>query len=205
MNVLPVQASSVSSERAFSSAKLTCTRERNNISAEHMEYLQVLKHSLHRRQSNHNNSQTLDFMAHIVNPAGEDVNKEMATPAHGSPSLSSSSTIWLTISPVLSLTSISSACSLAYDHGLGGDGSFGGGFGRGIPEMKLEGITPEFAQAVGYESFTAFSEYFNRLDLKNWSVRRDKKWLHTNIPMGNGFAYLKDVSQEENGMNEQGM
>ncbi|KEP49559.1 hAT family dimerization protein [Rhizoctonia solani 123E] len=72
MNVLPVQASSVSSERAFSSAKLTCTRERNNISAEHMEYLQVLKHSLHRRQANHNNNQTLDFMAHIVNPAGEE-------------------------------------------------------------------------------------------------------------------------------------
>ncbi|CAE6447005.1 unnamed protein product [Rhizoctonia solani] len=72
MNVLPVQASFVSSERAFSSAKLTCTRERNNISAEHMEYLQVLKHSLHRRQSNHNNNQTLDFMAHIVNPAREE-------------------------------------------------------------------------------------------------------------------------------------
>ncbi|KDN37856.1 hypothetical protein RSAG8_09830, partial [Rhizoctonia solani AG-8 WAC10335] len=54
MNVLPVQASSLSSE------------------PEHMEYLQVLKHSLHRRQANHNNNQTLDFMAHIVNPAGEE-------------------------------------------------------------------------------------------------------------------------------------
>ncbi|KDN47788.1 hypothetical protein RSAG8_03208, partial [Rhizoctonia solani AG-8 WAC10335] len=49
MDVLPVQASSVSSERAFSSSKFTCTPERNRISEKHMEYLQVLKHSLHRR------------------------------------------------------------------------------------------------------------------------------------------------------------
>ncbi|CAE6432643.1 unnamed protein product [Rhizoctonia solani] len=73
MNILPVQASSVSSERAFSSSKLTCTRERNNISAEHMGHLQVLKHSLHRRRANHDNNQTLDFMAHIVDPDGEDL------------------------------------------------------------------------------------------------------------------------------------
>jgi hypothetical protein len=68
MDVLPVQASSVSSERAFSSSKFTCTPERNRISEEHMEYLQVLKHSLHRRHLNHENNQTLDFMAHIVDP-----------------------------------------------------------------------------------------------------------------------------------------
>ncbi|CAE7086893.1 unnamed protein product [Rhizoctonia solani] len=73
MNVLPVQASSVSSERAFSSSKMTCTRERNNISAEHMEYLQVLKHSLHRRRADHENNQTLDFMAHIINPESEEL------------------------------------------------------------------------------------------------------------------------------------
>ncbi|CAE6436518.1 unnamed protein product [Rhizoctonia solani] len=72
MNVLPVQASSVSSERAFSSSKMTCTRERNNISADHMEYLQVLKHALHRRQTDHSNHQTLDFMAHIVDPDGDE-------------------------------------------------------------------------------------------------------------------------------------
>ncbi|CAE6470540.1 unnamed protein product [Rhizoctonia solani] len=71
MNILPVQASSVSSERAFSSAKLTCTRERNNISADHMEYLQVLKHSLHRRRANHENNQTLDFMTHVDYPNEE--------------------------------------------------------------------------------------------------------------------------------------
>ncbi|EUC64490.1 hAT family dimerization protein, partial [Rhizoctonia solani AG-3 Rhs1AP] len=71
MNVLPVRASSVSSE--FSSSKLTCTRERNNISPEHMEYLQVLKHLLHCRKANHDNNQTLDFMAHIVDPDGEEL------------------------------------------------------------------------------------------------------------------------------------
>lgn len=69
MNVPPAQASSVSSERAFSSSKLTCTRERKNISAEHMEHLQVLKHSSHRRRATPDNYQTLDLMAHIV---GED-------------------------------------------------------------------------------------------------------------------------------------
>ncbi|CAE6490061.1 unnamed protein product [Rhizoctonia solani] len=73
MNVLPVRASSASSERAFSSSKLSCTRERNNISAEHMEYLQVLKHSLHRRKANHDNNQTLDFMAHVIDPDGEEL------------------------------------------------------------------------------------------------------------------------------------
>ncbi|KAG9125837.1 hypothetical protein FRC07_006010 [Ceratobasidium sp. 392] len=73
MNVLPVQASSVSSERAFSSSKMTCTRERNNILAETMECLQVLKHALHRRRSTSENHQTLDFMAHVV---GSDVDEE---------------------------------------------------------------------------------------------------------------------------------
>ncbi|CAE6514983.1 unnamed protein product [Rhizoctonia solani] len=72
-NILPFQASSVSSERAFSSSKLTCTRERNNISPEHMGHLQVLKYSLHRRKANHDNNQTLDFMAHIVDPDGEEL------------------------------------------------------------------------------------------------------------------------------------
>ncbi|KAG8727007.1 hypothetical protein FRC12_022878, partial [Ceratobasidium sp. 428] len=66
MDILPVQASSVSSERAFSSSKLTCTRERSKISAEHMEHLQVIKHSLHRRRDGADNYQTLDFMARVV-------------------------------------------------------------------------------------------------------------------------------------------
>jgi hypothetical protein len=74
MDVLPVQASSVSSERAFSSSKMTCTRERSKISAENMEYLQVLKHSLHRRRGNEENHQTLDFMAHVVGSSSEDEN-----------------------------------------------------------------------------------------------------------------------------------
>ncbi|KAG9079177.1 hypothetical protein FRC06_007899 [Ceratobasidium sp. 370] len=68
MDILPVQASSVSSERAFSSSKMTCTRERSKISAENMEHLQVLKHGLHRRRADGENHQTLDFMAHIVSP-----------------------------------------------------------------------------------------------------------------------------------------
>ncbi|CAE6412973.1 unnamed protein product [Rhizoctonia solani] len=71
MNVLPAQVSSVSSERAFSSSKFTCTPERNKISEEHMEYLQVLKHSLHRCTLTHKNNQTLDFMARIVDPDGD--------------------------------------------------------------------------------------------------------------------------------------
>ncbi|CAE6352727.1 unnamed protein product, partial [Rhizoctonia solani] len=71
MDVLPVQASSVSSERAFSSSKFTCTPEHNRISEKHMEYLQVLKHSLHRRSLTRDNNQTLDFMAHIIDPDGD--------------------------------------------------------------------------------------------------------------------------------------
>ncbi|KAG8794220.1 hypothetical protein FRC12_000167 [Ceratobasidium sp. 428] len=70
MDVLPAQASSVSSERAFSSSKLTCTRERNSISAENLERLQVLKHSLHRRPTSTGQAAgSLDFMTHIT---GED-------------------------------------------------------------------------------------------------------------------------------------
>ena len=72
MDVLPVQASAVSSERVFSSSKMTCTRERNKISAENMEYLQVIKHSMHRRQANRDNCQTLDFMAHVVGSDNEE-------------------------------------------------------------------------------------------------------------------------------------
>lgn len=72
MDILPVQASSVSSERVFSSSKLTFTRERNQLSAENMEYLQVLKHALHRRRASQDNHQTLDFMAHIVGSESDD-------------------------------------------------------------------------------------------------------------------------------------
>lgn len=46
MDVLPAQASSVSSERVFSSSKLTCTRARNKISAQMVERLQILKYCL---------------------------------------------------------------------------------------------------------------------------------------------------------------
>ncbi|KAG9078540.1 hypothetical protein FRC06_008314, partial [Ceratobasidium sp. 370] len=65
MDILPVQASSVSSERVFSSSKLTCTSERSRITPENMEYLQVLKHALRRRRretADGMNSDDLDFM-----------------------------------------------------------------------------------------------------------------------------------------------
>ncbi|KEP45349.1 hAT family dimerization protein [Rhizoctonia solani 123E] len=42
LDVLPAQASSVSSERIFSSSKLTCTQHRNHISASNVEALQIL-------------------------------------------------------------------------------------------------------------------------------------------------------------------
>ena len=43
MDVLPAQASSVPSERIFSSSKETCTHRRNNISPTILEALQILK------------------------------------------------------------------------------------------------------------------------------------------------------------------
>ncbi|CUA67878.1 hypothetical protein RSOLAG22IIIB_07571 [Rhizoctonia solani] len=69
MDVLPVQASSVSSERVFSSSKLTCTSERNRISTKTMEAFQVLKHSLYRRrrevaEPRAAQSRALDFVVH---------------------------------------------------------------------------------------------------------------------------------------------
>ncbi|KAG8684771.1 hypothetical protein FRC08_013500 [Ceratobasidium sp. 394] len=50
-DVLPAQASSVSSERIFSSSKLTCTRARNKISVNTVEKLQILKHTLRHSKS----------------------------------------------------------------------------------------------------------------------------------------------------------
>ncbi|KEP44924.1 hAT family dimerization protein, partial [Rhizoctonia solani 123E] len=41
-DVLPVQASSVSSERVFSSSKNTCTLARNKLGADTVEMLQIL-------------------------------------------------------------------------------------------------------------------------------------------------------------------
>ncbi|QRV97805.1 hAT family dimerization protein [Ceratobasidium sp. AG-Ba] len=49
-DVLPAQASSVSSERIFLSSKLTCTRARNKISVQTVEKLQILKHSIRYRR-----------------------------------------------------------------------------------------------------------------------------------------------------------
>ena len=43
MDVLPAQASSVPSERIFSSSKETCTQRRNNVSPTMLEALQILK------------------------------------------------------------------------------------------------------------------------------------------------------------------
>jgi hypothetical protein len=66
LDILPAQASSVSSERVFSSSKLTCTQLRNHISAANVEALQVLKHSLRCRHDTplFDSPETLDSMAH---------------------------------------------------------------------------------------------------------------------------------------------
>ncbi|CUA67706.1 Vacuolar protein sorting-associated protein 13a [Schizosaccharomyces pombe 972h-] [Rhizoctonia solani] len=72
MDVLPAQASSVSSERVFSSSKLTCTRERNRISAELVEALQVLKHSVRQHRSPDLYPRLLDLTERIA-PLGDDV------------------------------------------------------------------------------------------------------------------------------------
>ncbi|KAG8721595.1 hypothetical protein FRC11_002877 [Ceratobasidium sp. 423] len=66
LNVLPAQASSVSSECIFSSSKLTCTQHRNHISASNVEALQILKHLLRSQWDTlaFDVSETLDFMAH---------------------------------------------------------------------------------------------------------------------------------------------
>ncbi|KAF8714530.1 hAT family C-terminal dimerization region, partial [Rhizoctonia solani] len=49
MDVLPAQASSVSSEQVFSSSKLTCTRARNQMKANTVESLQILKYAIRNR------------------------------------------------------------------------------------------------------------------------------------------------------------
>ncbi|KAG9126891.1 hypothetical protein FRC07_001502, partial [Ceratobasidium sp. 392] len=66
LDILPAQASSVSSERVFSLSKLTCTQSRNQISASNVEALQILKHSLRCDPDTPllDIPDTLDFMAH---------------------------------------------------------------------------------------------------------------------------------------------
>ncbi|QRV81681.1 hAT family dimerization protein [Ceratobasidium sp. AG-Ba] len=79
MDVLPAQASSVSSERAFSSSKLTCTRERSVILPENLERLQVLKHALQRRRACVGRAeQSLDFMEHIIRPTDESDDSDLS-------------------------------------------------------------------------------------------------------------------------------
>jgi hypothetical protein len=56
MDILPIQASAVPSERVFSSAKETTTARRNKLSPELMEALQILKFSI-------NKGNCLDFTA----------------------------------------------------------------------------------------------------------------------------------------------
>lgn len=58
LDILPVQASAVSCERMFSSAKETCTLRRNLLSAPLMEVLQFLK-QLYKQER-------LDFISHLV-------------------------------------------------------------------------------------------------------------------------------------------
>ncbi|QRV94609.1 hAT family dimerization protein [Ceratobasidium sp. AG-Ba] len=65
LDLLPAQASSVSSERVFSSSKMTCTQFRNRISASNVEALQILKHALRSDpdSSLDDEVQTLNLMA----------------------------------------------------------------------------------------------------------------------------------------------
>ena len=50
MDILPIQASAVPSERVFSSSKETTTQRRSRITGEHMEEIQVLKFAINRDQ-----------------------------------------------------------------------------------------------------------------------------------------------------------
>lgn len=59
MDILPIQASAVPCERAFSSSKVTMSARRNRITPGLMEALQVLKFSI-----KHGNR--LDFTAHLA-------------------------------------------------------------------------------------------------------------------------------------------
>ncbi|KAH7312781.1 hypothetical protein B0J17DRAFT_634208 [Rhizoctonia solani] len=61
-----------SEKRRITANKLTCTRERNRISAELMEALQVLKHSVRQHRSPDLNPCLLDFTERIA-PVGDDV------------------------------------------------------------------------------------------------------------------------------------
>ncbi|QRV87058.1 hAT family dimerization protein [Ceratobasidium sp. AG-Ba] len=65
LDILPAQASSVSSERVFSSSKMTCTPSRNRISAPRVKALQILKHSLGSdpERTLDDEPNVLDFMA----------------------------------------------------------------------------------------------------------------------------------------------
>ncbi|KAG8752461.1 hypothetical protein FRC11_008339 [Ceratobasidium sp. 423] len=66
MDVLPVRAPSVSSERIFSSSKMMCTAERSRLSVKTMEALQVLKHALkHHHRESSEPEMTLDFISHV--------------------------------------------------------------------------------------------------------------------------------------------
>lgn len=58
MDVLPAQASSVPSERVFSSSKETCTDRRANLSPAVLEALQILKFSYKQDR--------LNFTSHLV-------------------------------------------------------------------------------------------------------------------------------------------
>jgi len=72
LDILPVQASAVPCERAFSSSKETCVLRRSLLSAGMLEVLQVLKH-LYK-------GERLDFTSHwIANE--EDYSIEKATEA----------------------------------------------------------------------------------------------------------------------------
>jgi hypothetical protein len=63
MDYLPIQASSVPAERAFSSAAETDTSRRNRISPVLMEALQMLKFGLHQ--------DAMDFTSDVLTPEAD--------------------------------------------------------------------------------------------------------------------------------------
>ena len=72
MDILPIQASAVPSERVFSSAKETTTARRNKLSPELMEALQILKFSITK-------GNCLDFTAGTSRGAEIELLEAMAT------------------------------------------------------------------------------------------------------------------------------
>ncbi|KAF8673054.1 hAT family C-terminal dimerization region, partial [Rhizoctonia solani] len=81
MDVLPAQASSVSSKRVFSSSKLTCTRAWNKMKANTVESLQILKYALRNRYQATKTTDHGKTIAELHKSEGDDADKVNSLPA----------------------------------------------------------------------------------------------------------------------------